>query len=165
MKKLFAIAVLGLILSSCVKGFDGTEPEPTPTPEPTGVTDEEIKKYAEELLGFTIPENQDWCTTASGSVTYNVDSSVKKVAIMALIGLTDEEGEAYNTMKVLNQTETNGKSSVVLNYDVPAKNEGLYAAFYTDTDCMYKKIEGNSVSFDQTPAKTRGLTRTDEEAS
>lgn len=165
MKKLFAIAVLGLILSSCVKGVEGMEPEPTPTPEPTGVTDEEIKKYAEELLGFTIPENQDWCTTASGSVTYNVDSSVKKVAIMALIGLTDEEGEAYNTMKVLNQTETNGKSSVVLNYDVPAKNEGLYAAFYTDTDCMYKKIEGNSVSFDQTPAKTRGLTRTDEEAS
>lgn len=164
MKKLLSLAVLGLVLlSSCVKGFDGMEPEPTPTPDPssnTELSDEEMKKYAEELLGFTIPENQDWCTTVTGKVTFNVNSSVKKVVIMALVGLTDEDGEAYNTMKVLNQAETNSQSSVVLNYDAPAKNEGLYAAFYTDTDCMYKKIEGNSVSFDQTPAKTRGLTRT-----
>ena len=35
MKKLLAIAVLGLFLTSCVKGFDGMEPEPTPTPDPT----------------------------------------------------------------------------------------------------------------------------------
>lgn len=40
MKKLLSIAVLGLILSSCVKGFDGTEPEPTPDPtsDPTPTT-------------------------------------------------------------------------------------------------------------------------------
>ena len=36
MKKLLSIAVLGLVLlSGCVKGFDGMEPEPTPEPTPT----------------------------------------------------------------------------------------------------------------------------------
>lgn len=45
MKKLLSLAILGLVLlSSCVKGFDGPEPEPTPEPTPSsGLTDEEIK--------------------------------------------------------------------------------------------------------------------------
>ena len=44
MKKLQTIAVIGLVLlTSCVKGVDGVEPEPTPEPTPNqGVTDEEI---------------------------------------------------------------------------------------------------------------------------
>lgn len=163
MKKLLAIAVLGLFLTSCVKGVDGMEPEPTPTPDPSpssGVTEEDIQANFEKIFGVPYSTEQDWITTTKGSVSVKANSSVKKVAIMALVGLTDEDGEAYNTMKVLNLVETNSQSSLVLNYDAPAKNEGLYAAFYTDTDCMYIKIEGNSVSFDQTPAKTRGLTRT-----
>ena len=161
MKKLLTLAVLGLILSSCVKGFDGTEPEPTPEPTPNqGVTDEEIKEHAESILGFTIPANQDWNSTTSGAVTINVTSAVTKVSVMALVAQTDEDGETYNSMTILNQAETNGQSSVTLNYDVPQKNEGLYVAFYTANDCYYKKVEGNSVSFDQAPAKTRATTRT-----
>ena len=161
MKKLLTLAVLGLILSSCVKGFDGTEPEPTPEPTPNqGVTDEEIKEHAESILGFTIPANQDWNSTTSGAVTINVTSAVKKVSVMALVAQTDEEGETYNSMTILNQAETNGQSSVTLNYDVPQKNEGLYVAFYTADGCSYKKVDGTSVSFDQAPAKTRGITRT-----
>ena len=35
MKKIFVIAVLGLMISSCSKHFDFQEPAPTPTPEPT----------------------------------------------------------------------------------------------------------------------------------
>jgi len=161
MKKLLTLAVLGLILSSCVKGFDGTEPEPTPEPTPNqGVTDEEIKEHAESILGFTIPANQDWNSTTSGAVTINVTSAVKKVSVMALVAQTDEEGETYNSMTILNQAETNGQSSVTLNYDVPQTNEGLYVAFYTADGCSYKKIDGTSVSFDQAPAKTRAITRT-----
>lgn len=162
MKKLLSFAVLGLILSSCVKGFDGMEPEPTPTPEPTpsGVTDEEIKDHAEGILGFTIPANQDWNSTTSGSVTINVTSAVTKVSVLALVAQTDEEGETYNSMTKLNEAETNNQSSVTLNYDAPKKNEGLYVAFYTGKSCYYKKVEGNSVSFDQAPAKTRAMTRT-----
>lgn len=162
MKKLLSLAVIGIVLlSSCVKGFDGMEPEPTPTPDPTpntGVTEEDLKSHAESILGFTIPDNQDWNTTINGTVTFNVNSAVKKVAVLALIELTDEDGETYKAMRVLNQVETEGKTSVSLSYDAPSKNDGFYAAFYTDTDCMYKKIEGSSVSFDQI-AKTRAAKR------
>ena len=160
MKKLLSLAVLGLVLSGCVKGFDGTEPEPNPDPDQgQGVTDEEIKNHAEEILGFTIPDNQDWISTESGTVTINVTSAVTQVAVMALVAQTDEDGETYNSMTKLNVAETNNQSSVTLNYDVPKKNEGLYVAFYTEKGCYYKKVEGNSVTFDQT-AKTRAVTRT-----
>lgn len=161
MKKLLSLAVLGLVLSGCVKGFEGMEPEPNPDPEQgQGVTDEEIKNHAEEILGFTIPDNQDWISTESGTVTINVTSAVTKVAVMALVAQTDEDGETYNSMTKLNEAEIKDKSSISLNYDVPQKNEGLYVAFYTEKGCYYKKVEGNSVSFDQAPAKTRAITRT-----
>ena len=155
MKKLLSLAVVGLILSSCVKGFDGTEPTPTPDPTPSGVTEEEIKSHAESILGFTIPDNQDWNSTTSGTVTINVTSDVTKVSVMALVAQVDEEGETYNSMKVLNEVETSKQSSVKLSYDVPSKNGGLYAAFYTDGNVTYQKIEGNTVSMSQAPAKTR----------
>ena len=161
MKKLLSLAVLGLVLSGCVKGFEGMEPEPNPDPEQgQGVTDEEIKNHAEEILGFTIPDNQDWISTESGTVTINVTSAVTKVAVMALVAQTDEDGETFNSMTKLNEAETNNKSSISLNYDVPQKNEGLYVAFYTEKGCYYKKVEGNSVTFDQVTAKTRAVTRT-----
>lgn len=162
MKKLMTLAVIGLaLLSSCVKGVDGIEPEPTPDPTPSNpeVTDEEIKEHAESILGITIPDNQDWISTESGTVTINVTSAVTKVSVMAMVAQTDEEGETYNSMTILNQAETNNQSSVTLNYDVPKKNEGLYVAFYTEKGCYYKKVEGNSVTFDQV-AKTRAVTRT-----
>jgi hypothetical protein len=160
MKKLLSLAVLGLVLSGCVKGFEGMEPEPNPDPEQgQGVTDEEIKNHAEEILGFTIPANQDWISTESGTVTINVTSAVTKVAVMALVAQTDEDGETYNSMTKLNEAEIKDKSSISLNYDVPKKNEGLYVAFYTEKGCYYKKVEGNSVTFDQV-AKTRAITRT-----
>ena len=162
MKKLLSLVVLGLVLSGCVKGFEGQEPEPTPDPTPSTpeVTDEEIKEHAEGALGITIPANQDWISTESGTITINVTSAVTKVSVMALVAQTDEEGETYNSMTILNQAETNNnQSSVTLNYDVPKKYEGLYVAFYTEKGCYYKKVEGNSVTFDQV-AKTRAATRT-----
>lgn len=157
MKQLISFVILGMILSSCVKGFEGPEPEPTPSN--SGVTDEEIKNHAEDILGFTIPANQDWISTESGIVTIHVTSTVTKVAVMALLDQTDEDGEVYSSMAVLNVAETKNQSSVTLNYDVPKKNEGLYVAFYTEKGCYYKKVEGSSVTFDQV-AKTRATTRT-----
>ena len=161
MKKLLSLAVLGLVLSGCVKGFEGQEPEPTPDPTPSNpeVTEEEIKEHADSVLGIVIPANQDWISTESGTVTINVTSAVTKVSVMAMVAQTDEEGETYNSMTILNQAEIKDQSSVTLNYDVPKKNEGLYVAFYTAKGCYYKKVEGNSVTFDQV-AKTRAVTRT-----
>jgi hypothetical protein len=76
------------------------------------------------------------------------------------VAQTDEDGETYNSMTKLNEAEIKDKSSISLNYDVPQKNEGLYVAFYTEKGCYYKKVEGNSVTFDQVTAKTRAVTRT-----
>ena len=152
MKKLFLFAAIGLVLSSCTKGFD--VPEPTPDPTPTGVTDEEIKANFENIFGVSYSSEQDWITTAKGSVNVTANANVKKVAIMALVAQTDEDGETFNSMTVLNEAETNGQSSLSINYDAPGKNEGLYAAFYTDNGCYYQKIEGNSVAFSRA-AKTR----------
>ena len=160
MKKLLSLAILGLVLlSSCVKGFDGTEPEPTPTPDPTptGVTDEDIKANFENIFGVSYSTEQDWITTTKGTVSVNANSAVKKVAIMALVAQTDEDGESFNSMTVLNEAETNGQSSLSINYDAPGKNEGLYAAFYTENGCYYEKIEGTSVSLTRA-ARTRGVT-------
>ena len=154
MKKLISYVILGLILSSCVKGFEGPEPEPTPSN--SGVTEEEIKNHAEKILGFTIPANQDWISTESGTISINGTSAVTKVVLMALVSQIDEDGETYTSMTKLNEAN---QSSVTLNYDVPKKNEGLYVAFYTEKGCYYKKVEGSSVTFDQV-AKTRATTRT-----
>lgn len=156
MKKLKVSAMLGLLLlASCSKSVDYYEPEPTPTPSPSTV--EDPKQHAERVLGFTIPSDQDWISTTKGTVKVNVTSSVKSVAIMAMVSQTDENGESFNSMTVLNEVETNNQSSLTINYDTPSKVEALYAAFYTDSGCKYEKIEGSSVSFTQ-PAMTRGST-------
>ena len=156
MKRLNVLAVIGMVLlASCSKGVDyvGPEPTPTPTPAPT----EDPKTHAEEVLGFIIPSDQDWITTTKGSINVNVAPTVKKVAIMALVSQTDEDGEAFNSMTVLNEVATNNQSSLTINYDAPSKIEKLYAAFYTDSECIYKEIEGNSVAFSRA-AMTRGTT-------
>ena len=156
MKKLLTFAVLGFVLFSCVKGFDGVEPEPTPEPTPntSGVSEEDIKSNFEKIFGVSYSPEQDYVTTTKGTVSVNANSAVKKVAVMALVAQTDEDGESFNSMTILNEAETNGQSSLSINYDAPGKNEGLYAAFYTDNGCYYEKVEGNSVSYSRA-AKTR----------
>ena len=150
------LAVIGFVLlSSCVKGVDGIEPEPTPTPtEPT----DDIKANVENVFGVTFDSNHDWNSTTNGTVTFKFDSSVKKVAVLASLSLTSDGDGIANSMKVLNQVETNNQTSVSLSYDAPSANQSLYAAFYTANGCVFKKIESNTVTMDQAPAKTIGET-------
>ena len=95
------------------------------------MTEEDIQANFEKIFGVPYSTEQDWITTTKGSVSVKANSAIKKVAIMALVAQTDEDGESFNSMTVLNETETNGQSSLNINYDAPGKNEGLYAAFYT----------------------------------
>lgn len=155
MKKLLSLAVLGLVLlSSCVKGFDMPEPTPEPTPTPTDPT-ADIKANVEKVFGVTFASNHDWNSTTNGTVTLKFDSSVKKVAVLASLSLTSDGDGIANSMKVLNQVETNNQTSVSLSYDAPSANQALYAAFYTASGCVFKKIESNTVTMDQAPAKAR----------
>ena len=161
MKKLVTLAVLGLVLSGCTKGFDMPEPSPEPTPDPTGVTDEDIKANVEKVFGVTFASNHDWNSTTNGTVTLKFDSSVKKVAVLASLSLTSDGDGIANSMKVLNQVETNNQTSVSLSYDAPSANQALYAAFYTASGCVFKKIESNTVIMDQAPAKARTRSETE----
>ena len=159
MKKLFTLAIIGLVLSGCSKGFDMPEPTPEPTPTPTDPT-ADIKANVEKVFGVTFASNHDWNSTTNGTVTLKFDSSVKKVAVLASLSLTSDEGNA-NSMKVLNQVETNNQTSVSLSYDAPSANQALYAAFYTASGCVFKKIESNTVIMDQAPAKARTRSETE----
>lgn len=154
MKKLFTLAIIGLVLSGCSKGFDMPEPTPEPTPTPTDPT-ADIKANVEKVFGVTFASNHDWNSTTNGTVTLKFDSSVKKVAVLASLSLTSDGDGIANSMKVLNQVETNNQTSVSLSYDAPSANQALYAAFYTASGCVFKKIESNTVTMDQAPAKAR----------
>lgn len=154
MKKLFTLAIIGLVLSGCTKGFDMPEPTPEPTPTPTDPT-ADIKANVEKVFGVTFASNHDWNSTTNGTVTLKFDSSVKKVAVLASLSLTSDGDGIANSMKVLNQVETNNQTSVSLSYDAPSANQALYAAFYTASGCVFKKIESNTVTMDQAPAKAR----------
>ena len=157
MKKLFLFVAIGLVLSSCTKGFDMQDPTPDPTPTNNKATQEEINANVAKVFGTTFSSNHDWNSTTNGTVTLKFDSSVKRVAVLASLSLASDEGNA-NSMKVLNQVETNNQTSVNLCYDAPSANQALYAAFYTANGCVFKKIEGNTVTMDQAPAKTRAET-------
>ncbi len=154
MKKLFTLAIIGLVLSGCSKGFDMPEPTPEPTPTPTDPT-ADIKANVEKVFGVTFASNHDWNSTTNGTVTLKFDSSVKKVAVLASLSLTSDGDGIANSMKVLNQVETNNQTSVSLSYDAPSANQALYAAFYTASGCVFKKIESNTITMDQAPAKAR----------
>ena len=157
MKKILLFAAAGVLaFTSCSKAsFD--EPQPTPqtpvSPTTDGATEAEIQANVKKVFGVTFSPDQDWISAVNGTVTFNIDASVKKVAVLAVLGLVNEEGEEYNSMKVLNETDVNNQSSVSLSYDAPAKNGGLYAAFYTSEGCSYQKIEGATVSFTQAAAR------------
>ena len=154
MKKLFTLAIIGLVLSGCSKGFDMPEPTPEPTPTPTDPT-ADIKANVEKVFGVKFASNHDWNSTTNGTVTLKFDSSVKKVAVLASLSLTSDGDGIANSMKVLNQVETNNQTSVSRSYDAPSANQALYAAFYTASGCVFKKIESNTVTMDQAPAKAR----------
>ena len=123
-----------------------------------------IKTNAEKVFGVTFDPNHDWNTTTSGEVTIQADASVKKVQLLVYVcEITDPSTPSYvtrNAMKLLNQTETNGQSTIKLNYDAPQDNLGLYVAFSTDHGYFVRKVENNSASLESTgnSRMTRGET-------
>ena len=161
MKKIVSVVMFMVVLVSCSPTdyyVDPAKLDPK-VPENT-VNDNEEVKHAEEVLGFEIDPNQDWCTTVAGEVNVTVDPSVKKVQLLVEICEVEEECPSYvtrNTMKILNEAEVNGRSLIKLTYDAPKENLGLYVAFVSDTDYRVTKVNGNTVSIDEVrqAARTR----------
>lgn len=108
------------------------------------------KANAEKVFGVTFDPNQDWNSTVSGEVTIKADPTVKKVQLLVNVSeVNDPSTPSYvtrNEMSVLNETETNGQTSIKLYYDAPKDNLGLYVAFVTDHGYFVRKVKGNTVS-------------------
>lgn len=120
---------------------------------------EAAKTNAEKVLGFEVSPSQDWCSTVSGQVNITADASVKRVQLLVdVLEIDDETTPSYvtrNAMKVLNQAETNGQTSLTLYYDAPKDNLGLYVGFVTDDSYILRKVENGQASIEE-KALTRG---------
>lgn len=143
MNKSLIISAVGLLLlTSCGKETDMYE------------ANKEIvdQANAEEVFGVKFNPNQDWCTTVSGQVNVQADASVKKVQLLVDAMVIDEDATAteYSTrsaLKLINQAETNGRTSLTLHYDAPENNRGLYVAFITnDNGYFLTKVENGTAS-------------------
>lgn len=156
MKKIVSVVMSMVVMASCSPTDYYQEAAPA-TPQENTINEEQIK-HAEEVLGFEIDPNQDWCTTVNGEVTVQVDASVKKVQLLVNICEVEEECPSYvtrNAMKVLNEAEVNGSSSITLTYDAPKENLGLYVAFISDTDYQVAKVTGDNVSVNDVHQRAR----------
>ena len=120
---------------------------------------EAAKTNAEKVLGFKVSPSQDWCSTVSGQVVITADASVKRVQLLVdVLEIDDETTPSYvtrNAMKVLNQAETNGQTSLTLYYDAPKDNLGLYVGFITNDSYILRKVENGQASIEE-KALTRG---------
>lgn len=151
MRKLFFTVVSLLVITSCSK---------TELYDPDNqIFQDAAKTNAENVLGFEVSPNQDWCSTVSGQVNITADASVKSVQLLVdVLEIDDETVPSYvtrNAMKVLNQAETNGQTSLTLYYDAPKDNLGLYVGFVTDDSYILRKVENGQASIEE-KALTRG---------
>ena len=153
MKKLLSIAVIGLVLSSCTKGFDAPEPTPDPTPEPTPtnneVTQAEIDANVANVFGTTFSPNQDWSSTTKHTVTITADAPLSDIAKVQIL----TESPYFNEdARVLNEATVSKGQSVSITYDCPAEYTDLVAACVDSKGIYYVagfKAGDNSVNFQQ----------------
>ena len=145
MKKVLFLSVLStLLFSGCFKHEINYEE----------AKQAQIKENVTKIFGTTFDENQDWCTTSSGKVAINgIPSDVKKVQV--LVYIQEEDGET--SMNILNEADVNGESTIVLTYDAPTDNFGLFVSFISDFNYTLKKVEGSTVSYSGN-AGTRTIT-------
>lgn len=151
MKSFFAAAGL-LLLAGC-----GHE---TDLAESREAYKETVKQEnAQSVFGMKFDPSHDWCTTVSGKVDITADASVRRVQLLVdVLEITDPDTPSYvsrNSMRVINQAELNGRTSLTLYYDAPKDNLGLYVAFVTDESFYLRRVTDGACSF-RRPAGTRG---------
>ena len=165
MKKVLLFAALGaFIFASCSKTTDLYDPtlvEPQTPTEPTTptektITQEDINANVQKVFGVTFDPNHDWSSTEKGEVKITANASVKKVQVIAFIHENEVDGEEITSMKVMNEAELNGQTSITLNYDAPVPNLGIFVAFISDSDYTLKKVE-NGVANIADATKTRAM--------
>lgn len=151
-KVLFALACL-MMLASCSHSVDLYDETAN------NASEEEVKGNVKNVFGVDFASNQDWCTTASGELTILADASVKKVQLLVMVREVYDDVPSYVTrdaVRLLNEAEVKGQTTIKMSYDAPKENLGFYVAFITDKGNVFKKVEGSTVSMEE-KAKTRTL--------
>lgn len=142
-----------MLLASCSRGVDLYQDPENKTSE------EDINNNVKGVFGVDFASNQDWCTTTSGELTILADASVSKVQLLVKVREVYDDVPSYVTrdaVKLLNEAEVKGQTTLKMSYDAPKENLGFYVAFITDKGNVFKKVEGNTVSMEEA-AKTRTL--------
>jgi len=152
-KKIIVSVVSLMVFAGCSHNVDLYEGPANTTSE------EDINNNVKKVFGTDFASNQDWCTTTSGELTVLTDASVSKVQLLVKVREVYDDVPSYVTrdaLKLLNEAETNGRTSIKMSYDAPKENLGLYVLFVTNKGNIMKPVEGNTVSV-QGVAKTRAL--------
>lgn len=143
-------------MASCSKGSELYEgPNQPDAPVVTPTTSEDINANVQKVFGVTFDPNHDWSSTVNGQVKIIANSTIKKVQVLVCVSEINEEGETVTSMRIMNEADLNGETTITLNYDAPKDNLGIYAAFINDNKKIFKKVEGNTVNIVDA-AKTRG---------
>lgn len=159
MKKIMSLAVLGLVLlSSCVKGFDGSEQAPTPDPTPNNnkATQEEIEANVKKAFGTTFSSDQDWSSTTKYTVSVTADAPMNDIVKVQIL----TESPYFNDdARVLNEVSTSKGNTVSVTYDCPSEYTELVAACVDSKGIYYVagfKVGDSSVNFQKAAqARTR----------
>lgn len=160
MKRMTTFAAIGLlVLASCSKSTDLYQPPvepvtPTPTEEPSVSTDD-INANVQKVFGVKFDSNQDWSSTTNGQVKITANSSIKKVQVIVYVSEMGLDGEEVTSMRVMNEADLNGQTTITLNYDAPKDNLGIFVAFIDGNKYTLKKVVGNEVNINDA-GKTRG---------
>ena len=156
-KKLFILALGLLVLASCGKDIDLYQGNNEVNNEVNEKPD--YLSHAEKMLGIKIDPNHDWCLTEQGQVNIKANASVRKVQLLVNVLIDDDDTQpawvTRNSINLLNQAETKGRTDFTLYYDAPKDNLGLYVAFITDDGYYLEKVENGVATFSE-GAKTRG---------
>ena len=149
---LFAVACL-IMLASCSHNVDLYDEKAN------NASEEDIKGNVKNVFGVDFASNQDWSTTTSGELTIQTDASVRKVQLLVKVREVYDDVPSYVTrdaVKLLNEAEVKGQTTLKMSYDAPKENLGFYVAFITDKGNVFKKVEGNTVSVEES-VRTRTL--------
>lgn len=151
-KNLLFVAMSLMVFASCSQDIVFNEDPVKPNEA------DEIKSNFESVFGFAFNANQDWSMINSGELTIKANSSVKKVQILVDVNVVPEGSESWvtpNELRVVNEKDLNGETSFKMTYDAPKSNRGMYVAFTTDNGLVMRKVEGNSVSIEESSANSR----------
>lgn len=133
--KYFYLLLLSLLFVGCMKNEEYADEQ---------TYKERVKANAEYVFGIKFEAYHDWCTTKTGNLTINnIPDNIKKVRL--LVRISEDDGET--SMLSLNEADITSDRSVVLSYDIPNDNLGLYVAFISSNDFIIRKVSEDNVEY------------------